>query len=368
LGLLAPTTAGAWCTWAPPSGELFTVPANGATGVPTDARLWVLVGIEGKVTVTLDGVALEEKKEGWAWRSYALPSLQAGKVYSYSVSICQVEGCPETFDYGPYSFTAGDEPAAPPALPELVEVTAQPTDASLSPEAGEGSCDHQILAQECYDVFPLLHYRFKVKPDPNTSHYAIWAGEDKTGSPFFISTADCPVQIIAFCSAPEDSDECDPANASACFSVVAYNEAGQSTEPVEMCIGEPPLGGEPAGADIEGSDVAADDGAGTPVDGKSEGNPGCGVSAGPSASAGVLLLAILAVMALLGRRNTGRNTLRSVRLLAALPFVALLSACTSSAGSSPADVGDSRSQFVFSDSYVPDGWVISEVDPCEPGP
>jgi len=334
LVLLAPAEADAACVWAPPSGELFTVPADGATGVPTDARLWALVGLEGEVTVTLDGAALEEKKEGWAWRSYTLPSLEAGKVYSYSVSICHVEGCSETFNYGPYSFTAGDEPAEPPAVPELVEVTAQPTDASLSPEAGEGSCDHQILAQECYDVFPLLHYRFKVKQDPNASHYAIWAGEEKTGSPFFISTADCPVQIVAHCSPPEDSDECDPASANACFNVMAYNEAGQSTVPVEMCIGEPPVGGEPAEADIGGGDVAADVGAGTTDEGKAEAGSGCGVSAGPSASAGVLLLGILAVLVLLGRRKTAGKNLTSALLLLLSMLVA---SCDSSKSESIPD-------------------------------
>ena len=309
LVLLCPAAAEASCAWAPPSGELFTVPANGAIDVPTDARLWVLVGLEGDVTVSLDGAALAEQKEGWAWRSYALPSLEASKVYSYTVSICHVEGCPETFGYGPYSFTAGDGPAAPPAPPELVEITAEPTDASLSPEAGEGSCDHQILAQECYDVFPLLHYRLKVKPDPNASHYAIWAGEKKTGSPFFLSTADCPVQILSHCNPPENSDKCDPASASACFNVAAYNEAGQSTEPVEMCIGEPPAGGEPAGTDIGGEDATGDVGGVTPDNGGKDAGSGCGVSAGSSAGAALLLLAVLAMLVLAGRpRRAGTGS------------------------------------------------------------
>jgi hypothetical protein len=296
LVLLAPALAEAWCEWAPPSGELFTVPANGTTDVPTDARLWVLVGmgIEGNVTVTLDGAALAGQKEGWAWRSYTLPLAEAGKAYSYTVDICHTEDCPEIFVYGPYSFTVGDDPAAPPAPPELVEITAEPTHASLSSEAGEGSCDHQILAQECYDVFPLLHYRLKLKPDPNASHYAIWAGEKITGSPFFLSTANCPVQILSHCSPPENSDVCDPASAHACFNVAAYNEAGQSTEPVEMCIGEPPVGTEPAGTDI-GGEEGTNSGSG--------GGGSCTAAPSAAASASGLLLILLATLFLVAHRQ-----------------------------------------------------------------
>ena len=235
LAVFAPAAAEAVCGWAPPGEELFTVPANGATNVPTDARLWVLVGMGATGTVVMDGAELEETKEGSAWRSYKLPDVEAGQTYGYTVSICSAAGCPESFDYGPYSFTVGESPAEPPVAPELLEMTALPTEGNVDEHFEEGTCDQQIMLQDCYDVGPLLHYKLVLKENPNASHFAVWAGEKKTGYLFF-STADCPVQYIGGCQPPGESDECDPSTDGRCLKVAAYNEAGGMSEPAEFCM------------------------------------------------------------------------------------------------------------------------------------
>lgn len=174
---------------------------------------------------------------------------------------------------------------------------------------GDGSCLDQVIAQDCYDLGPLARYQMTLEANPTASHHAVWAGEEKVSN-IYIATSDCSVQIVSYCKPPEDSDECEPASASACFNAVAYNEAGQSTEPVEMCIGEPSASAEPEGGDVGADDVAGDLGAVSADEGKGEAGSGCGVSAAPSASAGWLLLAILAVLALLGWRRAGRSEAR----------------------------------------------------------
>jgi hypothetical protein len=307
FGLFEPTVLEASCAWAPPSGELFTVPTNGATDVPTDARLWVLVGMETTVTVTMDGAVLPETKEGRAWRSYELPTLGSGKAYSYSVTICHAEGCPEPFEYGPYTFTAGGGVAAAPAGPEMLEMMAGPTDGNWNGETGSDPCERQIMAQDCYDVGPIALYELTLKPDPEASHFAVWTGEKKAGNLYF-STADCPAQIISMCPALEDSDDCDLI-APVCFNVAAYNEAGGATEPVEMC--SEPTAVAPLQIDMGGNDAVGDVAAGA-VDGGSEGTgSGCGVSAGASAGVSLLLLVVLALMVFAVRpRRAGTGSTR----------------------------------------------------------
>ena len=285
------------CVWAPPSGELFTVPANGATEVPTDARLWVLVGLEPSVTVVMDGAELEEAKEGRAWRSYALPTLEAGQTYEYTVSICHSEGCPESFDYGPYSLTAGESPAKPPAVPELLEMTAEPTEGGVDEESGEGSCQHQIMLQDCYDVGPLLHYKLLLKGNPTASHFAVWTGEKKTGN-LFLSTANCPAQYISWCNPGEDTGECDP-SADACFNVAAYNEAGEMSEPVELCMVGPAEEDSPE-SDQSDQDAVTEAGGDAAEGGGKESSGGCGVSSRSGPTAGLLLVAVLVLLFVLG--------------------------------------------------------------------
>jgi len=303
---LAPVAARAMCLWVPPPGELFTVPANGATDVPTDGRLWVLVGAGSVGTVVLDGQELIGTKEGMAWTSYGLPSIAPGKTSSYTVAICHDEGCDEPAQYGPYTFTVGQNPAAAPDPPELLEAKAGPTDGNDYTPAGDGSCLDQLMEQDCYDVGPMALYTFTLKPNSTASHFAVWRGEKKVSHTYF-STADCPVQIIAFCSAPEDSDECDY-TAHTCFNVAAYNAAGLASEPVEMCVGEPPVEGEPAGVDLGGEGIAGDIGAVSADESSKKAGSGCGALAGTStatSTVGVLFLLLAASLLMICRRRHG---------------------------------------------------------------
>ncbi len=237
------------CVWDPPE-HLFTIPFDGAEDVPTDAKLWVLHGSDSleKTVVELDGLELQGSKVGYAWRAYALPSLEPGRTYEYTVTVCP-EGCPDVYSFGPHTFTAGSTVAGKPEPPTLSDATVEPNRGVEEEDIPPGSCLQQIMIQDCFDTGQNALYRFQLDVDQNTSHYAALVTDAMV--PVHLSTTACPLQYISTCDGFDQwgEGEC---RSSLCLDVVAYNIAGEASEPTELCwdFGSPESG--PGGCSVDG--------------------------------------------------------------------------------------------------------------------
>lgn len=235
-------SASAACVLEAPN-HLFSIPADGAVDVPLDAKLWILHGSESleKTVVTFDGVELQGSKVGYSWRAYELQSLEPGKTYEYTVTICP-EGCPDVYSFGPYTFTAGNTVAGKPEPPTLTEATVEPNQGVEEDDPPPGSCLQQIMIQDCFDTGQNVLYRFHLDVDQNTTHYAQLVTDDKV--PVHLSTTACPLQYISICDGIDSwgEGEC---KSSICMDVVAYNIAGVASDPTELCwdFGEPESAG-----------------------------------------------------------------------------------------------------------------------------
>lgn len=300
--------ARASCMWQAPE-HLFTIPADGEVGVPLDARLWLLAGVECYPVVEFEGVELTDfQEEGLSWVSYILPNLDPMTQYTYTVTICSTDrACEDTVkEYQPQTFTTGEELAPSPAPPVLIKMTAEPSE--LNDEPYEvGTCKHQMISQDCFDVGPARHYYLTVVEAPGTTHYGLL---DTKGEPRYLTTWDCPVQAITwtgpFCE--DDEDWCPPTG-EACFDVVAFNMAGVVTEPVELCWD---FGSDvgPGVEDDQPSDVADDSGSpgdltgpgGLPDTGTEPGRGGGGCTSGASPVKMPIVVLLLFLGACFARR------------------------------------------------------------------
>lgn len=152
LGVLAPDLARADCE-APEPAIIWSYPAQGDTGVPTNVDFWVLgTGWSGPVRASLAGAELPRLPLG---HGFDLGELQPNTTYTVSLSLGDPQNpdAPRSFER---SFTTGAGPVAsdPGAAPGNVRGYAE-REVSLSP-----LCQAVLDTQDCFDTGQDTHYTF----------------------------------------------------------------------------------------------------------------------------------------------------------------------------------------------------------------
>ncbi len=314
--------ARASCLWEPPQ-HLFVLPADGATDVPVDARIWVNAGIGSQVEVTVGGVALEAQRESLSWYSFPPPDPAPGAACEFTVRICFDEVPEPCTDYGPYSFTFGTGTAPAPAVPTLLGITGIPSEGNEEqPELPAELCKYQILSQDCFDQGQSLCERFDLAADPGTALYAVLGTKADKVSDDYLSTPDCGAQCMTL--APWLEVECGRRSTETCREVQAINLAGTRSEPVLLC-GEAQItldDGSSWHSDCvaqEDAPAAADQDVAAPAtpDGNGGGGSGCSATThGPASGPLALLAALSLAFALVRQRRLVAVVLLALGLIA----------------------------------------------------
>lgn len=183
-----PMSAQAVCE-PPPRAVLWSYPADGAEGVPTDlAALWVwdsrrLWGVGG---ASLDGVPLESMQ----WGQYALPPLAPRT--RYTVSLPDTTSLPDRGEPIVLHFTTGDGPLAPQTPLRFSVVNA------YSLEGGSiGACEalvrSQLSVQLCENPWTLASVHFEVE---GASDAVLWKLEGVRGSVWWPASCGAPSTLI----------------------------------------------------------------------------------------------------------------------------------------------------------------------------
>lgn len=280
VGVLAmPSVTRASCQAPTPAEPLTVIPADGETGVPTDAHLWVLAGFGVDAELTLEGGVTGTLVTGAGpWKEYALAGVGPGDTVTWRVALGQSGDQMATF--GPFTFQVGEAAAAAVVTPALEHLEVVPG-ASLT-----GSCEGLLSLQECFDTGQDTLVRVHVASQAGAVLYRTC--QESTGSTggcgiAFSVPASCPpaayVHSITAAGSP-----------AACFRVQAIGASGAVSGTLVACtdgtVSTP--GGDGAGGG-DGGGMGADAGAGA------GGSGGCGTSSGrPETSALVALLLVAA--------------------------------------------------------------------------
>jgi hypothetical protein len=136
---------------APEPAIVWSYPAQGDTGVPTNVDLWVLPsGWGGPPVVSRDGVALTPLRMGYG---YDAGELDPNTTYTFQVEVDVLGEIAPTFEL---TFTTGSGPAAadPAAAPGDV-VSSTSSERALSER-----CSAALWTQDCFDQGQDTYYQF----------------------------------------------------------------------------------------------------------------------------------------------------------------------------------------------------------------
>lgn len=153
---------------------LWSYPAQGDTGVPTNVDLWVLPSVWlGPASVSRDGVELSALRMS---NGFDAGELEPNTTYTFEIDFATYSdgGPPIELTFTTGAGPAPDDPAAAPG--EVV--------ASSSAESPlSGRCTSALWAQGCYDQFEDTYYRFAPSGSAKgwvlmTDNFdALWPGE-----------------------------------------------------------------------------------------------------------------------------------------------------------------------------------------------
>lgn len=236
-----PGNANASCAQELPR-VIVTIPSDGETGVPLDSRIWVAVGESGVLeSVTLGETTLTDvrREELPGLFSVAPGPLQADTDYQFTAEAC-VDGGYECQTVGPVHFSAGGGAAMAPERPVLhkLKTTYYETWSHAHPVSERDSCFWIIRGQNCIDSSGWDYHFITSEPTPAASYYSVQLVQDDfQGQKYFVD-GHCPLQAFAptFCPGREGHDDCSFADGK-CFTVIAFNHAGQASGPAVVCGG-----------------------------------------------------------------------------------------------------------------------------------
>jgi hypothetical protein len=161
----------------PEPAIVWSYPAQGDTGVPTNVDLWVLpAGWNGPPIVSRDGVALGALRMGYG---YDAGELEPNTTYTFQVELETYGEVAPTFEL---TFTTGAGPAAadPAAAPGDVV-----SSSSLERQLSE-RCSAALWTQDCFDQGQDTYYQFTpsgsakgwlLMTDSSYRPLVVWPGE-----------------------------------------------------------------------------------------------------------------------------------------------------------------------------------------------
>lgn len=309
---LAPRLVRAGCGADPPP-TLTMLPADGATNVPLDAQVWVLVERWGQPTdwsLVLGEETIPGKAANGAWAVFELPPLSPLTPVTVTVQAPEESPGDGPVVYGPFTFTTGEAASAPPAPPSVSGGSYRKWGGN-SEDSVPGSCSFVANLHDCYDSGTYALVELPVA-DPQPSTLLRVTGVESY--PLLLPGA-CSVTAVVECNGDPDRPWNGPlcSESTRCLTVRAVNLAGHSSEAVEACI--------PAAAPPE-SEAAA----------------GCGTGTRAAPLGGAALLAGLLAI---GRRRRPRRAAATLAVLCASGVCtwgaeALACSCTYYIGLAPA--------------------------------
>jgi hypothetical protein len=172
---------------APEPAIVWSYPAHGDTGVPTNVDLWVLpAGWNGPAIVSRDGVPLEPLRMGYG---YDAGELAPNTAHTFQVELETYGELAPTFEL---TFTTGPGPAAadPAAAPGAI-VPSSSAERQLSER-----CAAALWTQDCFDQGQDTYYQFApsgsakgwvLMTDSSYRPLNVWPGE--CGAPILFSDA-----------------------------------------------------------------------------------------------------------------------------------------------------------------------------------
>jgi len=227
---MLPGRADASCA-APPPEISWTFPAAGATDVPTNSLIWVQATnvFGGDPHVWLDGVALP--RAPIPFEDAFAPGATFAPQSTHTLHIVVDADRTEFTDGGPldvedFSFTTGDAPAPAPVIASASTVEVD-GGVPLRPNA----CGLAFQLEDCFDTPPYRDVFLEVSP--GAVAYQVDSKDDQ-------GRAGIPFSWPGTCGAPFTEAH---SQFSTCFTVHAFNAAGEAASSEPLCVDKPgPLG------------------------------------------------------------------------------------------------------------------------------
>jgi hypothetical protein len=291
---------------APEPAIVWSYPAHGDTGVPTNVDLWVLpAGWNGPAIVSHNGVALEPLRMGYG---YDAGELEPNTTHTFQVELETYGELAPTFEL---TFTTGAGPAV--ADPAAAPGAIVPSSSSERPLSER--CSAALSTQDCFDQGQDTYYQFA--PSGTAKGWVLMT--DSSYRPLNVWPGECGAPVLF-------SDSFD----GPCATLYGIDAAGQLHPGQHVCAEaatplpganpsppqEPPATGPSSPPAVEATAAATD----TPDPVTSRGsatNPvqgsrtaGCSLPAAPSERALHAALALGLSLALLGRRRRSAPAVR----------------------------------------------------------
>jgi hypothetical protein len=168
---------------SPEPAIVWSYPAQGDTGVPTNVDLWVLpAGWDGPAIVSRNGVVLEPLRMGYG---YDAGELDPNTAYTFQIELETFGELAPAFEL---TFTTGAGPAAP-------DPTAAPGDivpSSSSERPLSERCSAALWTQDCFDQGQDTYYQFT--PSGNAKGWVLMT--DSSYRPLNVWPGECGAPIL----------------------------------------------------------------------------------------------------------------------------------------------------------------------------